>query len=107
MGFEQAWLSYRRIEEDSEWRGIGRIYADEDDFITGNAVRELRKAWSEMTGADLMLYPGSQETQQAGSIIFRRDEGCGPEDGFTVHLNSYTRCRWKIRFRGWMSGKNR
>ncbi len=79
MGFEQAWLSYRRIEEDSEWRGIGRIYADEDDFITGNAVRELRKAWSEMTGADLMLYPGSQETQQAGSIIFRRAEGCGPE----------------------------
>ena len=32
MGFEQAWLSYRRIEEDSEWRGIGRIYADEDDI---------------------------------------------------------------------------
>ncbi len=100
MGFEQAWLSYRMIEEDSEWRGIGRIYADEDDFITGNAVRELRKAWSEMTGADLMLYPGSRETQQAGSILFRRDEGCGPE-GYhvfekegSVVIAASTDCGW-------------
>ena len=74
MGFEQAWLSYRMIREDSEWRGIGRIYADEDDFIIGNAVRELQKAWSEMTGAALMLCPGSQEAHQAGSIIFRHEQ---------------------------------
>ncbi len=100
MGFEQAWLSYRSIREDSEWRGIGRIYADEDDFITGNAVRELQKAWSEMTGAALMLCPGSQEAHQAGSIIFRQDEGCGPEgyhvfeeDGNAV-IAASTDCGW-------------
>ena len=100
MGFEQAWLSYRMIREDSEWRGIGRIYADEDDFIIGNAVRELQKAWSEMTGAALMLCPGSQEAHQAGSIIFRQDEGCGPEgyhvfeeDGNAV-IAASTDCGW-------------
>lgn len=103
MGFEQAWLSYRRIEEDSEWRGIGRIYADEDDFITGNAVRELRKAWSEMTGADLMLYPGSQETQQAGSITFRRDEGCGPE-GYHVFEEEGSVVIAASTDRGWLYG---
>lgn len=103
MGFEQAWLSYRRIEEDSEWRGIGRIYADEDDFITGNAVRELRKAWSEMTGADLMLCPGSQETQQAGSIIFRRDEGCGPE-GYHVFEEKGSVVIGASTDRGWLYG---
>ncbi len=103
MGFEQAWLSYRRIEEDSEWRGIGRIYADEDDFITGNAVRELRKAWSEMTGADLMLYPGSQETQQAGSIIFRPDEGCGPE-GYHVFEEEGSVVIAASTDRGWLYG---
>lgn len=103
MGFEQAWLSYRRIEEDSEWRGIGKIYADEDDFITGNAVRELRKAWSEMTGADLMLYPGSQETQQAGSIIFRRDEGCGPE-GYHVFEEEGSVVIAASTDRGWLYG---
>lgn len=103
MGFEQAWLSYRRIEEDSEWRGIGRIYADEDDFITGNAVRELRKAWSEMTGADLMLCPGSQETQQAGSIIFRRDEGCGPE-GYHVFEEEGSVVIAASTDRGWLYG---
>lgn len=103
MGFEQAWLSYRSIREDSEWRGIGRIYADEDDFITGNAVRELRKAWSEMTGADLMLYPGSQETQQAGSIIFRRDEGCGPE-GYHVFEEEGSVVIAASTDRGWLYG---
>ena len=103
MGFEQAWLSYRRIEEDSEWRGIGRIYADEDDFITGNAVRELRKAWSEMTGTDLMLYPGSQETQQAGSITFRRDEGCGPE-GYHVFEEEGSVVIAASTDRGWLYG---
>lgn len=103
MGFEQAWLSYRRIEEDSEWRGIGRIYADEDDFITGNAVRELRKAWSEMTGADLMLYPGSQETQQAGSITFRRAEGCGPE-GYHVFEEEGSVVIAASTDRGWLYG---
>ena len=103
MGFEQAWLSYRRIEEDSEWRGIGRIYADEDDFITGNAVRELRKAWSEMTGADLMLYPGSRETQQAGSIIFRQDEGCGPE-GYHVFEEEGSVVIAASTDRGWLYG---
>ena len=100
MGFEQAWLSYRRIREDSEWRGIGRIYADEDDFITGNAVRELQKAWSEMTGAALMLCPGSQEAHQDGSIIFRQDEGCGPEgyhvfeEEGSVVIAASTDCGW-------------
>ncbi len=103
MGFEQAWLSYRRIEEDSEWRGIGRIYADEDDFITGNAVRELRKAWSEMTGADLMLYPGSRETQQAGSIIFRQEEGCGPE-GYHVFEEEGSVVIAASTDRGWLYG---
>ncbi|MDE6901929.1 MAG: alpha-glucuronidase, partial [Lachnospiraceae bacterium] len=103
MGFEQAWLSYRRIEEDSEWRGIGRIYADEDDFITGNAVRELRKAWSEMTGADLMLYPGSRETQQAGSIIFRQEEGCGPE-GYHVFEEGGSVVIAASTDRGWLYG---
>ncbi len=103
MGFEQAWLSYRRIEEDSEWRGIGRIYADEDDFITGNAVRELRKAWSEMAGAALMLYPGSQETQQAGSITFRQDEGCGPE-GYHVFEEEGSVVIAASTDRGWLYG---
>lgn len=103
MGFEQAWLSYRSIREDSEWRGIGRIYADEDDFITGNAVRELRKAWSEMTGTDLMLYPGSQETQQAGSIIFRQDEGCGPE-GYHVFEEEGSVVIAASTDRGWLYG---
>lgn len=103
MGFEQAWLSYRMIEEDSEWRGIGRIYADEDDFIRGNAVRELRKAWSEMTGADLMLYPGSRETQQAGSIIFKRDEGCGPE-GYHVFEEEGSVVIAASTDRGWLYG---
>ena len=103
MGFEQAWLSYRRIREDSEWRGIGRIYADEDDFITGNAVRELRKAWSEMTGTDLMQYLGSQETQQAGSIIFRQDEGCGPE-GYHVFEEEGSVVIAASTDRGWLYG---
>lgn len=103
MGFEQAWLSYWSIREDSEWRGIGRIYADEDDFITGNAVRELRKAWSEMTGTDLMLYPGSQETQQAGSIIFRQDEGCGPE-GYHVFEEEGSVVIAASTDRGWLYG---
>lgn len=103
MGFEQAWLSYRSIREDSEWRGIGRIYADEDDFITGNAVRELRKAWSEMAGAALMLYPGSQETQQAGSITFRQDEGCGPE-GYHVFEEEGSVVIAASTDRGWLYG---
>ena len=100
MGFEQAWLSYRMTEKDSEWREIKRIYADQDNLIIRNAVRELEKALREMTGAAPILCSGSQEAHQAGSIIFRRDEGCGAEgyhvfeEGGNAVIAASSDCGW-------------
>lgn len=75
MGFEQAWLSYRLIGEDSEWRGIGRICANPENPIMRNAVGELQKAFREMTGIDPVLCSDSQgKDLEAGSIRLVKDE---------------------------------
>ena len=85
MEFEQAWLSYRMIGEDSKWRRIGRICANPANQMIRNAVSELQKAFSGMIGTELMLCPeGAKEDIGAGSIRFMRDAEC-KEEGFHVY----------------------
>lgn len=85
MGFEQAWLAYRRKGEDSEWKRIGKIFADPEGPIIKNTISELQKAFREMTGTEPVLCSDSHRSSEAGGGVFLRTEAGLKAEGYHVY----------------------
>ncbi len=75
MGFEQAWLVYAKREVSAQWAGVHTICTEQRGRITEHAAAELRTAFSQITGEELILCSRLPETEETGCILLKLADG--------------------------------
>jgi len=82
MGYEQAWLRYRKAENESFRPYLTGIYANESDDVCRSAVLELRLAVRAMYSAEL---PHARTEEGAGIHLIVSPEGDVGPDGYSLY----------------------
>ena len=75
MGFEQAWLSYKKKKVSAQWAGIHIIYAERKNRITEHAATELQDAFTQITGKEPVLCFEPPVKELNGCILLKQKKG--------------------------------